>query len=507
MVHARPVRGWLLRSVAIACAAATVLAPVVPASADGARTTATTVRLRVAEFNIEYGGTVIDFDQVVAAIRASGADVVGIEEAEGHIPRLARALGWPFYDVRTQVVSKYPLIDPSGGDGHYLYVEVQPGKVAAIENVHLPSWPYGPNKALVGATRRKLLALERRYRLPAIRPFLRAAQPLRDARVPLFLVGDFNAPSFRDWTRRSVGTRPQIRFPVRWPVSVAVERAGFQDSYRTLYPNEVRYPGLTWWATRPRVTDGWNPARTAPQDRIDVLYTSDVRVRSEWTVGEPGGPGVRVPVWPWPSDHRMVVGTFSVEPVSPPAFVSVGQRLVTQGNAVRVRFHGATPGDHVAVIPHGSTLADAIADVPTGAVGDGTASIDTGAWAAGRYVAELADASDARIAKIPFWVKEPGAGPTVTTGKHRYGVGEPIDVTWANTKGERWDWVGIYKRGADPLVAWYLDWAYTRARPGGTLTLDQDSEGPWPLKAGRYTVYVLRDDGYRAVARADFRVG
>jgi exodeoxyribonuclease-3 len=58
----------------------------------------------------------------------------------------------------------------------------------------------------------------------------------------VFLTGDFNAPSWRDWTPEMVGERFQIRYAVKWPVSVAVEGTGFVDSYRQVYPNPSVIP-------------------------------------------------------------------------------------------------------------------------------------------------------------------------------------------------------------------------------------------------------------------------
>jgi len=54
-----------------------------------------------------------DLEQLaLKGIKKSGADVVGIEEGGGEIPQIAHALGWRYYDVRMQIVSRLPLVDP-----------------------------------------------------------------------------------------------------------------------------------------------------------------------------------------------------------------------------------------------------------------------------------------------------------------------------------------------------------------------------------------------------------
>ena len=109
------------------------------------------IPLRVMSFNIEWGGAHISFDNVVEVVRRSQADVVGIQEAEGNLPRLATALGW-HYNLRQYVISRFPLAEPPGVDGKYLFVEVAPGKMVVLANVHLPSDPYGPDAVRDGAT-------------------------------------------------------------------------------------------------------------------------------------------------------------------------------------------------------------------------------------------------------------------------------------------------------------------------------------------------------------------
>ncbi len=467
------------------------------------------VHLKVEQFNIEYGGTHVSFASVVEAIKRSGADVVGIEEGQGHIPALQRALGWPYASPRLQILSKYPLIDPPGGNGVYLFIQVAPGQVVAMENVHLPSNPYGPFAVKQGKMKKEVLALEERLRLPAIQPALQAATGILAQGIPVFLTGDFNAPSWRDWTPEMVGRRFQIRYPVRWPVSLAVEAAGFHDSFREVYPSPLRHPGVTWWAARPRLP-GWNPGPNAPQDRIDFVYAAGAATATaSEVIGERGGPGVSVSVSPWPSDHRSVVSTFTVTPGVPPVMVAVDERLVPIGTDVHVVFHAPGGiGERVAIVPAGGAPATAaIAQLPTGAgVTDGTLAFPTTGWAGAAYEAVLVDEAGTALSRIPFWTEVPGTSPSIATGKATYAVGEPIDVSWSNARGERWDWVGVYRQGADPRVAYYLLWTYTGSTIAGSALLDDSAHGKWPLPAGKYSVYLLRDDGYRKEAGAGFTI-
>ncbi len=155
-------------------------------SDDPAPDAAETAPLRVMQFNIEYGGTVVDFDSVPAAIEAADADVVAVQEGYASMPKLAKALGWSYYDARTQTVSQYPLITPADPSYPEVLVAVEPGRTVAVINVHLPSAPYGPNRAAAGATAEELIAGEK-GRLegdPAGTRCRRAASSGGDARHP-----------------------------------------------------------------------------------------------------------------------------------------------------------------------------------------------------------------------------------------------------------------------------------------------------------------------------------
>jgi hypothetical protein len=119
------------------------------------------------------------------------------------------------------------------------------------------------------------------------------------------VVGDFNEPSHLDWTEAAAkaGRHP---IKVEYPTSLAMVESGFSDSYRIIYPDEMKNPGLTW---SPKYKAG-DP--TTHLDRIDFVYfkgkglnVTDVKI-----VGE-NKDNADLVVKPYPSDHRAVVATFA----------------------------------------------------------------------------------------------------------------------------------------------------------------------------------------------------
>ena len=482
------------------------------ASCTGARSPETSppgrTSLRLMEFNIEYGGSQVDPDSVPAAIKAAGADVVAIEEGYATMPKIAEALGWKYYDERTQIVSKYPLLAPADA-APFTYVEVAPGGVIAIANEHLPSGNYGPFNVRDGMDRTKVLKIENELRVPAVRPALEALGPLATAGVPAFIVGDFNTPSHLDWTAAAIAGQKDKRYPVDWPVSEVVEAAGFRDSYRQLFPDPVAHPGLTWPANRPFVA-GYNPYRHGDTpDRIDFIYDDGpaTPVENE-IVGEGGAPGVDTVVSPWPSDHRAQVTTFDLTPAAPPVMLSVDRRLIRTDADALVRFHApGAAGEHVVAVPAGADPATAsVADAPTNGADGAVTLAPAGGWTAGAYDAVLLDASGQPLAKAPFWVEAADQHPVVATRKAVYGVGDPIDVTWRWAPGNRWDWVAIYRHHRDPNAAPYLEYVYTNATVDGSATIDIKAQGKWPLVPGAYSVYLMQDDSYVKLAGGDFTI-
>ena len=494
----------------VACGGSDSSAPREPA--------ATPMTLKVMEFNIEYGGDTVDFRKVVEAVEMADPDVIGLEEAETNTGRLAKAAGYEYWSNAMQVVSRYPLLEPPETKGSYLYVQVQPGRCVALSNVHLPSDKPGPTMIRRGKPVEQIVATEEEVRLPYIQGQLEVLPPLVEQGIPVFLLGDFNAPSHLDYTDEVVGTRDYVKYVVDWPVSKAVEAAGFIDSWRAVYPDPLESLGLTWWAARPKV-DGWNPGPNAPQDRIDFIYSAGpVAATAAQLAGEQGGPEVTFGVKPWGSDHRAVMSTFEVTPGPLPVMVAVSPQVVTTGEALTVTYQTEPGGaKEVAIVRAGGTPADFIvsSDIEPGTE-NGSVGFQ-GDWEPGDYEVLLVGADDEVQAQAPLWVQKPGAKPILTTDRTAYASGEPISVTWKNAPANRWDWLGVYKAGeADPNVDYYLIWQYTggagsgtsAGTVAGTMTMDKDTiEGePWPLPSGEYVLYYLLADGYDWVAKTEFRV-
>jgi endonuclease/exonuclease/phosphatase family metal-dependent hydrolase len=488
---------FLLTVVACDDSTTTTVAPPAEGSASGP------VSLRVMAFNIEWGGTHVRFASLADAIREADADIVAIQEAEGNLARLADDLGW-HYSRRNFVISKYALIDPPEGNGIYVFVEVLPGEVVAVASVHLPSDPYGPEWLQEERTVEDVLAMERATRLAAIEPVLQALRVVQERDIPLFLAGDFNAPSHADWTEASVARYPHRKGAFEWPVSRAVADAGFHDSYRAAHADPVARPGFTWWAARPRIED-YNPSDELQRDRIDfVWYTGPATLIDSRLVGEEGADGVDIALTPWPSDHRAVVSLFETTPVPMPPLISTDQRVYAVGESVQI-VHQASHGLPQTILVQRPARPGSVTPQVRMPVTEsfGRLELADGALPAGHYSISLIDDSGFPASKNEFWILDPDATPTVRVAGVRHAAGETLPIAWSNTPGNRNDWIGIFDAAAGDDSEAYVSYGYVGARSSGSMLLGPDTvEGAWPLPPGTYVARLMLDDGFRILAKS-----
>jgi endonuclease/exonuclease/phosphatase family metal-dependent hydrolase len=288
--------------------------------------------LRVMSFNVWGAGANEDkpIDETLAAIRAARADIVGLQETrvesdpceadacppagESRAAALATALGWHVFDQTAQnealwanaVISRHPILRASR---HGLGVEIDAaGRRVWLFNVHLDDSPYQPYQLLSieygdhlfldTAAEAELAAA--RTRGPALALLLADMTEAAGADA-VFVTGDFNEPSGRDWSEAAAaaGRHPHA---VRWPVAAALEAAGFVDAFRAAHPDEMATPAFTW-------TPFGEPADPEDHhDRIDFVFARGVGldVVEAAIVGEKA-PEAQIVVAPWPADHRAVV--------------------------------------------------------------------------------------------------------------------------------------------------------------------------------------------------------
>ena len=439
-----------LRTAAIGLTAAALLA--VPAPSMAATSTAgaaslagtpqrpaTEVRLSVMTQNMFYGGDDYDLKtggfcpvsdgcplalhRIAATIKKAKADIVGLQETERNTAVLADLLGW-YSSPRAHVISRYPIIEPPGSGGMYVFVEPAPGRVVAIADFHLPSTPYGPYEVRDGATHQQVIKLENTIRVPYMQTQLAALKRLEAQGYPIFATGDFNSPSYLDWTAAVAKVRSDVPYPVRWPVSYTFAKAGFGDSYRDIHPDPVATPGFTWTPGGPE----GDPHEVF--DRIDwVLHAGPVRTLASTVVGEVGDPdaGVTVPA-PYPSDHRGVVSTFAVRAIAPTPFAATQQRDITQGDTISVQWQLTGGGGRHAAgragPAYGVGSAKSGSARLTPGVRFGHSMIAIGRLAPGQYDVVLADRGGTRVlTREPVYVYRPTDQPTVSTSKPTFKVG------------------------------------------------------------------------------------
>jgi endonuclease/exonuclease/phosphatase family metal-dependent hydrolase len=496
------------------------------ASSGSSTQAAASVRLSVMTQNMFYGGDDYDLTtggfcavadgcpqalhRIADAIVKAKADVVGLQETERNTTVLANLLGW-YSSPRAHVISRYPIIEPPGSGGMYVFVVPAPGRVVAVADFHLPSDPYGPYAVRDGASRAKVLKLERGLRVPAVQEVLPTLAKLVAQGYPVLVTGDFNSPSYLDWTSAVAKARKDVPYPVRWPASAAFAAAGFGDSYRDAHPDPVATPGFTWTPGGPEE----DPHEVF--DRIDwVLHAGPVTTLDSKVVGEAGGADVGVPVAaPYPSDHRGVVSTFQVKPVEPAPFAATQQRKIIQGDTISVDWQlagGPAQQQRVGLVRHTSAGDEWVRSAAPG-VAFGSRSFTIGNLPPGAYDVVLADRGGARIlTRDQVYVYRPSDRPVLKTSRDVFKVGQRIGVSWTEAPGTGLDWIGLFpckQNGKCGDNSTYLLYAYTHTDIEGSLTIGkerggfEDTSAAWPLPPGRYVARLLVDDSYQSVGESN----
>jgi endonuclease/exonuclease/phosphatase family metal-dependent hydrolase len=255
-------------------------------------------------------------DETLEVLKETGADIIGMQEASpGRMAYLAQKLHFYYHsfsktsanlnDQDTGILSRFPI---TRFFNNGVVVRVNPSLEVAIFTVHLSPYPYEPYDFRDGkiTTADQAIVSASGQRLPEIAPVLEEINEVILEGYPLFLTGDFNEPSFLDWTALTAAKNMHFGKVVEWPVSKSIVDAGLKDVYRFKFPNAANFPGNTW-------TTLDTPDEV--YDRIDIIYyteTPELILTDVRTVGGKDD-GAGITVENYPSDHYAVLATYKLE--------------------------------------------------------------------------------------------------------------------------------------------------------------------------------------------------
>lgn len=175
--------------------------------------------LRVATFNIRDGGRTLGehkgVNYVIDVLRASKADVVCLQEANGSASRIADGLGLTVYlrGKGLAILSRYPIER-----------SVVIGDAKGIVAVRVKR-PDGATAIVGSVSTRDATA-------PGLSAVLKAIADVRTSDEPVVIAGDFKGPSHLDGARSSASER--------------MKRAGYIDCFRSVHADAERVRGRTW---------------------------------------------------------------------------------------------------------------------------------------------------------------------------------------------------------------------------------------------------------------------
>lgn len=138
---------------------------------------------------------------------------------------------------------------------------------------------------------------------------------------PVILMGDFNEPSFLDWTENTKNFFDHNGVVISWYNTKKLHQKGFVDVFRKMYPDEVKNPGFTWPSvTSKNKSTSWTPLADE-RDRVDYIFYKgkNIAIKDVAMVGpketfvnnkskilNTDKEKFMADKLPWPSDHKAV---------------------------------------------------------------------------------------------------------------------------------------------------------------------------------------------------------
>ena len=234
--------------------------------------------LKVLSWNIWHGGHSKEYpgkgcEGTLGMLKESKADVVLMIETYGASHQVADHLGYyhRLLSSNLSIYSRYPIVETytfpdSISTFNFGGVMINKnGKKIRLFDTWLHYLP-DTRKVPTDKSEAEILAWddagtrddEIRRILNVMKPFMAESDS-----IPVIMTGDFNSHSHLDWTEATKNMYNHNGAVVNWTVSVAMQKAGFKDSFREINPDPVKNLGVTWLWT------GWKKDR---EDRIDYIY-------------------------------------------------------------------------------------------------------------------------------------------------------------------------------------------------------------------------------------------
>ena len=147
----------------------------------------------------------------------------------------------------------------------------------------------------------------------------------------IVLMGDFNEPSFADWSDNNSNMFDHNGLNIPWQSVLALTENGFTDAYRAYFPSETINPGITWPSFADGVgTTSWTPL-SDERDRIDFIlykgngiesnFVSLVGPRASYAFNQLDttytySENFIAENLSWPSDHKAILATLNFSDIN-----------------------------------------------------------------------------------------------------------------------------------------------------------------------------------------------
>lgn len=315
------------------------------------------IDLKTLMFNIWHEGTSVHggFEGIVNEIVSTNADIISLSEVRNYndsvfTQRLVDALkkkGFNYYSYKSSndvgIVSRYPIKEHTDFDNFTKgTIEINDVNIifysGHLDYTHYATYlPRGYDANFEGELKKPekninniLKENNTSTRPESIKQFIADAKKEIEHGNIVMISGDFNEPSWLDWTYETRNMFDHNGMVIPWTSTKLLDDAGYKDTYRVKYPDPIKNPGFTWlsdnlgknidkltWAPKADERDRIDFTFYYPDKRLSVLDAiivgpSTSIVKNE-RVKESGNDKFKEPEGVWPSDHKALSIIFSVK--------------------------------------------------------------------------------------------------------------------------------------------------------------------------------------------------